>query len=55
MRGLDCSHPAHEDMHFTADDDEGLLEQERQHRYEYHPEISDDDLRTLGAQGAYRE
>ncbi len=55
MRALDCSHPAHEDIHFTAEDDEGLLEQVRQHRDEYHREMSDDDVRAIVAQRAYEE
>ncbi len=55
MRALDCSHEAHDDVHFTADDDEGLVEQVRRHRDEYHPEMSDDDVRQIVAQGAYDE
>ncbi len=55
MRALDCSHEAHDDVHFTADDDEGLVEQVRRHRDEYHPEMSDDDVRQIVAQGAYEE
>jgi hypothetical protein len=56
MRALDCSHPAHEeDMHFTAADDEALLARVMQHRDEYHPEISDDEIRETIAQGAYDE
>ena len=55
MRALDCSHPAHEDMHLTAADDEALLAQVMQHRDEYHPEMSDDEIRETVAQGAYDE
>jgi hypothetical protein len=55
MRALDCSHEAHDDVHFTADDDEALVEQVRRHRDEYHPEMSDDDVRQIVAQGAYEE
>ena len=55
MRALDCSHEVHEDIHFTADDDEGLVEQVKRHRDEYHPEMSDDDVRQIVTQGAYDE
>ncbi len=55
MRALDCVHAAHDDMHFTANDDEGLVEQVKQHRDEYHPEMSDDDVREVVGQGAYEE
>jgi hypothetical protein len=55
MRALDCRHEAHDDVHFTAGDDEGLVEQVRRHRDEYHPEMSDDDVRQIVAQGAYEE
>ena len=56
MRALDCSHPAHEEqMHFTAADDEALLARVKQHRDEYHPEMSDDEIREIVAQGAYEE
>ena len=55
MRALDCSHPAHEDMHLTAADDEALLSQDLQHREEYRPEISYDEIRQTVAQGAYDE
>ena len=55
MRALDCSHESHEDVHFTADDDEGLVEQVKRHRDEYHSEMSDDDVRDIVRQGAYEE
>ena len=55
MRGFDCSHEAHEDVHFTAEDDEGLIEQVRQHRDEYHREISDEQIREMVTAGAYEE
>jgi hypothetical protein len=55
MRGLDCIHDAHEDMHFSANDDDGLVEQVRRHRDEHHPEMSDDDVRNIVAQNAYDE
>jgi hypothetical protein len=55
MRGLDCSHETHEDMHFTASDDDALVERVKQHRDEYHPEMSDDDVRQIVASNAYDE
>ena len=55
MRAIDCSHPAHEDMHLTAATDDELFEQVKRHRDEYHPEMSDDQVREIVAQGAYDE
>jgi hypothetical protein len=54
MRAMDCSHPAHaEDVHFTAATDDELFEQVKQHRDEYHPEMSDDQVREVIAANAY--
>lgn len=55
MRGFDCVHEAHEDVHFSAETDEGLIDQIRQHRDQYHPEIPDDQIRELVTAGAYDE
>jgi hypothetical protein len=55
MRGMDCVHDAHEDMHFTADTDDELFEQVRQHRDEHHPEITDDQIREMVAANSYEE
>jgi len=55
MRALDCVHDAHEDIHFTADSDDDLLRQVREHRDQYHPEMSDDDVRNIVAASAYDE
>jgi hypothetical protein len=55
MRALDCVHDAHEDVHFTAEDDDGLVAQVRQHRDQYHPEMSEDDVRNIVAENAYDE
>ena len=55
MRGLDCVHEAHEDIHFKADDDEGLVEQVKRHIREAHPDMSEDDARQIVTQGAYDE
>jgi hypothetical protein len=55
MRAFDCIHEAHPDTHFTAESDEDLIAQVLQHRDQYHPEISDADLRQAVAQGAYDE
>jgi hypothetical protein len=55
VRAFDCKHEAHEDAHFTADTDEGLIEKVRQHRDEYHPEITDEQIREFVTSGAYDE
>ncbi|MDQ4027441.1 MAG: hypothetical protein M3214_05235 [Actinomycetota bacterium] len=55
MRALDCVHDAHEDIHFTAESDDDLLGQVREHRDQYHPEMSDDDVRNIVAASAYDE
>ena len=44
MRGFVCSHPAHEDMHMSGQDDEELLQNTLRHRDEYHPELSDEQI-----------
>jgi hypothetical protein len=55
MRAFDCVHEAHEDIHFSAQNDEELVDQIRQHRDQYHPEISDDQIREFVSSGAYDE
>lgn len=55
MRAFDCVHEAHEDVHFTAETDEDLIEQIRQHRDQYHTEISDEQIREMVTTGAYDE
>jgi hypothetical protein len=55
MRAVDCIHEAHEDMHFTADTDEALLERVKQHRDEFHQEMSDDQIRDYVSANAYDE
>ena len=55
MRALDCVHDNHQDMHFTADDDDALIERVKEHRDEYHQEITDDQIREMVAQSAYDE
>jgi predicted small metal-binding protein len=55
MRAFDCVHEAHEDVHFSAENDEELVDQIRQHRDQYHPEISDDQIREMVTAGAYDE
>jgi hypothetical protein len=55
MRAMDCSHPAHDDMHFTAASDDELFEQVSKHRDEYHMELTDDQLRETITQTAYDE
>jgi Protein of unknown function (DUF1059) len=55
MRAFDCVHESHEDVHFSAETDEDLLQQIRQHRDQYHAEISDDQIREMVTAGAYDE
>lgn len=55
MRALDCVHDDHEDMHFTGTDDTELTSRIREHRDEYHPEISDEQIDSLVASSAYDE
>jgi hypothetical protein len=55
VRAFDCSHEAHEDIHFTAENDEGLIQQIREHRDQYHPEISDEQIREMVTADAYEE
>jgi hypothetical protein len=55
VRAFDCSHETHEDVHFTAETDEDLVQQIRQHRDQYHREISDEQIREMVTVGAYEE
>jgi hypothetical protein len=55
MRALDCIHPAHEDVHVTADTDEELVEKVRAHIAEVHPDMSPEQASDIVAQGAYEE
>jgi hypothetical protein len=54
MRAMDCSHPAHAErtFTFTAATDDELFEQVKAHRDEYHPEMSDDQVREAIAASA---
>jgi hypothetical protein len=55
MRGLDCVHEAHEDMHFTAETDEALMEQVQRHRDQFHREMTDEQIREYVGANAYEE
>ena len=55
MRAFDCIHESHEDVHFSADSDDALVEKIRQHRDQFHPEIGDDEIREMVTAGAYDE
>lgn len=54
-RALDCRHPDHEDIHFTAENDEELFGKIQEHRDQYHPDMSDDDIRQDVLPNAYEE
>jgi len=53
MRAVDCVHDAHEDMHFTAGNDEELLEKVREHRDAFHQEMTDEQIQQHVAANAY--
>jgi predicted small metal-binding protein len=54
MRAMDCSDPGtHEDMHFTAGDDDALFAKIKAHRDQYHSELTDDQIRQLISANAY--
>ena len=55
MRAVDCVHDAHQDMHFTAESDEELLEKVRQHRDEFHQEMTDEQIQQHVTANAYDE
>ena len=55
MRAFDCIHEAHEDAHFSAENDQDLIEQIRKHRDQYHTEISDQQISEMVTAGAYDE
>jgi hypothetical protein len=55
MRAFDCIHEGHADVHFTAETDEALIEQIRQHRDQFHTEISDEQIREMVTASAYDE
>jgi predicted small metal-binding protein len=55
MRAMDCVHDDHEDIHFTAADDDELLRRVKEHRDEYHPAITDEQISELVATSAYDE
>ena len=55
MRALDCVHPAHEDLHLTAEHDEQLIEEVRQHIAQAHPDMNPDQATGIVRQGAYEE
>jgi hypothetical protein len=55
MRAMDCKHEAHDDIHFTGSTDDDLFEQVTRHRDEYHPEMTDDQIREVIAQSSYDE
>ncbi len=55
MRAIDCKEPPHEEMHFTAATDDELVDQLMRHRDEYHPHVTDDQIRASVAEAAYDE
>lgn len=55
MRGMDCKHDLHDDVHFSAVDDEALFSEVKQHTQVHHPEITDDQIRDMISSSAYAE
>ena len=55
MRGFDCSHPAHDDIHISGANDEELVLNALAHRDRYHPEFSDDQIREIVTASAQDE
>ena len=55
MRAMDCVHDDHETMHFTGADDEELTRRIKEHRDEFHPEITDEQVGELVAANAHDE
>ncbi len=56
MRAMDCSDPGnHDDIHFTAENDEELIGKIQQHRDEYHQGMSDEEIRQMISANAYDE
>lgn len=56
MRAMDCSDPGnHEDMHLSADNDDALFTKIRGHRDQYHPDLTDDQIKQLISTNAYDE
>lgn len=42
-------------MHFTADDDAQLIERIKEHRDQFHTDITDDGIRDMVSSSAYDE
>ena len=55
MRAVDCVHPAHPDLHATAETDEELEQKVRAHIASTHPDMSPDEAKQIVATGAYDE
>jgi len=55
MRAIGCTGPPHEPVHFTAATDDDLVGRLMNDRDEYHPDVTDDQIRELVAQTAYDE
>lgn len=55
MRAMDCKHEAHDDVHFTAEDDDRLFGKVKEHTTELHPEITDEQIREMISSSAYDE
>jgi hypothetical protein len=53
MLAFDCVLETHEDVRFTAENEQRLIEKIRQHCVQYHPEISNDEIREAVKAGAY--
>lgn len=54
MRAIDCEQ-GHDKIHITADNDEELFEKVKAHATEYHPALSEEEMRGMLTQMAYDE
>lgn len=54
MRAIDCEQ-GHDKIHLSGATDDELMEKVRQHATEYHPDLSEDQLRGMFDQMVYDE
>lgn len=54
MRAIDCDQ-GHDKIHLSAETDEELLEKVRQHSAEYHPDLTEEQIRGLFDQMVHDE
>jgi hypothetical protein len=55
MRAWDCKDPAHGEMHITGQDNDDLMMKAKQHRDEYHMDMTDEQIEAAVTSDAYDE